>query len=94
MKQKALQSFAGNALKGSCMSVFIPLCVLFLIYVSCGTLSAAAASVLLYAGHSQLNILLFCAVRILLKILTVLASVKSRCGVIRHSVISLSLSCG
>lgn len=94
MKQKALQSFAGNALKGSCMSIFIPLCVLFLIYLSCGTLSAAAASVLLYAGLSQLNILIFCGVRNLLKILTVLASVKSRCAVIRNSVISLSLSCG
>lgn len=94
MKQKALQSFAGNALKGSCMSIFIPLCVLFLIYVSSAALSAAAASVLLYAGLSQLNILLFCAVRSILKITAVLASVKSRCAVIRHSVISLSLSCG
>lgn len=94
MKQKALISFSGAAIKGGYSDIFMPLLGIASLYAVYFLISLSGAYIICRYYFFFEMILLWCAARLVLKILLVLLTVKKRAALIRRCIVKISLPCG
>lgn len=94
MKQKSLYRFSKNAVKGGYIEILMPVLFVALVYLIQTAFCIAGAYFLCRYYFTFTAVLIWCGVRILMKMFSVLLTLRSRANVIRRCIIRISLPCG
>lgn len=94
MKQRQLYRFSKTAIKGGYIEVLSPILVISAVYLVYLVLSLTGAYFLCRYYFTLAAILIWCGARLIMKMLTILLTVRSRAAVIRRCIVRISLPCG
>lgn len=94
MKQKSLYRFSKNAVKGGYTEIFMPVLFIALVYLIQTAFCIAGAYFLCKYYFTAMAVLIWCGVRVIIKMFSVLLTLRSRVNIIRRCIIRISLPCG